>query len=61
MPIAKFVRHSAVKTTEFLEFESTVLVHGMLRGYPKTTKSKGTVPFHSEDSAKSGQSPAVFG
>jgi NADPH-dependent 2,4-dienoyl-CoA reductase/sulfur reductase-like enzyme len=32
-----------------------------LRAYPKTASEKGTVPFCSEDSAKLGQSPAVFG
>ena len=31
------------------------------RAYPKTASEKGTVPFCSEDSAKLGQSPAVFG
>jgi flagellar motor switch protein FliG len=29
--------------------------------YSKTTRSRETVPFYSEDSAKSGQSPLVFG
>ena len=30
------------------------------RAYPKTAWEKGTVPYCSEDCAKSGQSPAAF-